>query len=175
VAEDFQMSEDYADSHEMALCLKDRLGSSVAVVGTTRPSTESALMMRVKAPTKQRVMDMLCNLMFCHMRFELFKRANFTFDKLTDTIPDKEPLRFIVPFKFLEPSGRWYRFAPFVIALERTKEAQCLLGVYAESHQNMQAWSEYWMGQVVFDRTTIVPARFNVRWQPWKWSDHNPQ
>jgi hypothetical protein len=154
-----------------------RFSGVLAIVGVeTRHLTHNAEVLRGQFPeSNHAAIEAMKRITYCALRWKLWKRAEFVFKKLPRIIEDDEPLRFIIPFMFCEPMGRWYRLAPFVIDLENTGQAQGLVNVYAETQpvrivddQNRHTGFYKTIAQVILDRTTIVPARFNIRWSPWR-------
>lgn len=155
-----------------------RFSGVLAIVGVEpRHITGKAEVLRAQFPESEHAeIEAMKRIAYCALRWKLWTRAEFSFKKLPRVIVDDEPLRFIIPFVFCEPMGRWYRLAPFVIDLENTGQAQGLVNVYAEA--NRVSVDDKWMNrptgffktiaQVVLDCTTIVPARFNIRWSPWR-------
>lgn len=141
-----------------------------------RHITNSAEVIRGYYSYQVEAINEMIHITYCALRWKLFCRAKFTPRKLRNALHDDQPLRFIIPFIFCEPFGRWYKFAPFVVVLEKTTQAHGLVNIYAETQQipsmdngrNIRNGPEQTNIQVVMDCTTIVPARFNIAWSPWR-------
>jgi len=145
-----------------------------------------ARVLRMKCESVDQAKTMIKHLSFCCLRYELWKRAKFSFRGIASAIPDSQPLRFFIPFKFCEPfkasngvasKSPWYRFAPFEIVMESHAQPQHCVYIYAEINEmehmpcdpNTRAPQKYCNAQVIFSEPSAARVRFNVRLRnPWR-------
>lgn len=155
--------------------LDERLHGVLAIIGLhPRHLTNDAEVIQGHFQSSDSAVEHMKRIAFCALRWKLWKCARFSLKRFGRILEDGEPLRFIVPFKFCEPNGRWYRIAPFVIDLENTGREQGIVNVHAEA----QEFRNYNMAnipvgvktiaRVFLDCTPITSARFNIRWSPWR-------
>lgn len=164
-------------THSVVAYVQAKLGSTLAInpCECRHISGCQAKVLRGQYRDSIEAIRLMSHVLFCVLRWDMFSRAAFTFKKLPLIIEDDEPLRFIIPFYFCEPFGRWYRLAPFVVDIEKCAHPQCLVNVFCEAQEirdvsdtNKLTEKTRTLAQVVFDRTTMVGGRFNVRWSPWR-------